>query len=275
MRFPNIIIHNLRLLVTLPLWGGMGWGCCHAQTERSSLIGIGHTNILDTYLSEEKAYGTELRYMWEKTNRREASRWSSLWGHDAFVSKAGTRGNSNSYLGAMYNLRYGWHYNLDVNTGSGTAASHGVQPQPLNIRLGLLADFSLGGLYNTRNSNNPAQARAALSIDPSLLATWRFSIKGRPFTLRYQASMPIVGIAFSPNYGQSYYEIFTQGNYDHNVVVTSPFSGPQFRQKLTLDFRLWRTTFSVGYYGDIRQMQANNLKFHQYTHGVAIGVIKN
>ena len=164
-------------------------------------------------------------------------------------------------MGATYNLRYGWHYNID--------------PKPLNIRVGLLADFVLGGLYNTRNSNNPAQMKLSLNIDPAVLATWRFRIKGKPFALRYEAAMPWIGVAFSPNYGQSYYEIFTRGNYDHNVVFVSPFSGVQLHQMLTVDFRLWRTTFTVGYLADyladIRQMRANSLKYHQYTHAFTIG----
>lgn len=252
-----------------------------AQMEKASLISVGHTNVLDTYLSQEKATGLELRYTWEKANRKPLkvrtdsttvspashlcessntpalSHWSYLFTQEAFVTKAGTRGNSNSFLGAIYNLRYGWHYNTD--------------PKPLNIRFGLLGDFVLGALYNTRNSNNPAQMRLALNIDPSILATWRFNIKGRPFALRYEAVMPALGIAFSPNYGQSYYEIFTRGNYDHNVVFVSPFSGVQLHQMLTFDFRLWRTTFTVGYLGDIRQMRANSLKYHQYTHAFTFG----
>lgn len=241
-----------------------------AQMEKASLISVGHTNLLDTYLSQEKATGLELRYTWEKANRKPVraaadsvprakslSLWSYLFSQEAFITNAGTRGNSNSFLGATYNLRYGWHYNID--------------PKPLNIRVGLLADFVLGGLYNTRNSNNPAQMKLSLNIDPAVLATWRFRIKGKPFALRYEAAMPWIGVAFSPNYGQSYYEIFTRGNYDHNVVFVSPFSGVQLHQMLTVDFRLWRTTFTVGYLVDIRQMRANSLKYHQYTHAFTIG----
>lgn len=240
-----------------------------AQNENASLISVGHVDILDTYLSQEKATGLELRYNKERLNRKLVAcgdscatdtrlrKWSSFVSQEALVSKAGTRGNANSFLGAMYNLRFGWHYNID--------------PSPLNVRFGLLADFVLGGLYNTRNSNNPAQLKLALSVDPSVLVTWRFNIKGKPFALRYEASAQALGIAFSPNYGQSYYEIFTRGNYDHNVVFTSPASGFQVQQQLLFDFRLWKTTFTIGYLNDIRQLSANSLKYHQYTHAVTIG----
>lgn len=237
-------------------------GTSWPRRERASLFSIGYTDLLDTYLSAEKATGVELRYTWEKTNRK-CLHWSSYISHQGFFSFADTRGNSNSYIGALYNLRFGWHYNFDLAVAS--------ESPDLNIRLGGLADLTLGGLYNTRNGNNPAQARASLSVDPSVMAVWHFRVKGHPFALRYQASMPLLGIAFSPNYGQSYYEIFTRGNYDHNVVFVSPFSGVELYQRLGLDFRLWRTTFSIGYLGDIRQLDANGLKYHQYTHALFIG----
>ncbi len=253
--------------LTLTLLLLMMSGSVKAQKENASLISIGHVDILDTYLSQEKATGLELRYNKERLNRKlvesgdtidvKLRKWSSFVSQEALVTKAGTRGNANSFLGAMYNLRLGWHYNID--------------PSPFNVRFGLLADFVLGGLYNTRNSNNPAQLKLAFSVDPSVLATWRFRIKGKPFALRYEASAPVLGIAFSPNYGQSYYEIFTCGNYDHNVVFTSPASGIQLQQQLLLDFRLWKTTFTIGYLNDIRQLSANSLKYHQYTHAVTIG----
>lgn len=230
-----------------------------AQKERVSLIGFGYTDILDTYISQEKATGFELRYVYESVNRNEGRHMSSMVQHQAFVTSSGTRGNDDSMLSAMYNLKFGWHHNFDITTAN------------LNIKAGGLADLTLGALYDTRNSNNPAQAKASLNIDPSVLATWEFYVGGKPFVLRYEAALPLAGIAFSPNYGQSYYEIFSRGDYDHNIVFLSPFSGVQLHQMLTLDFRLWRTTFTIGYLGDIRQADVNGLKYHQYTHSLVIG----
>ena len=138
-----------------------------------------------------------------------------------------------------------------------------------------LASANIGFNYCVRNQNNPAQMRLFAHLAPSAVATWHFHGWRRPMALRYEVEMPLVGVMFSPNFGQSYYEIFSRGNYDHNVVVTTPFNAPSLRHMLSLDVSWGRHTLRVGYMGDYQQSHVNELKFHSYSHLLMVGYVRN
>lgn len=228
----------------------------------AQMIGIGAVNILDTYLSPEKYRGTELRYISHTLRERRDSRWSRLIVHQGNMSYSDNRSGNGGEIAGAYTFSYGVHYNWNFFDGS------------LNVKAGAQADVNVGFLYNTRNSNNPAQARLSLNISPSAAATYRFRLWQRNYSLRYELSVPLMGLMFSPNYGQSYYEIFSRGNYDHNIVPTTIGSTPSLRQMLTFDFSLGRTTLRLGYLGDFRQAKVNNLKYHSYSNMLVIGIVR-
>ena len=226
------------------------------------MVGIGATQILDTYLSPEKYRGTEVRYLSHTTRERQSSRWSRQIVHQGDIAYADNRSGDGNEVAGMYNFQYAWHYNWRMAEGR------------LNIKAGAMVDATVGFVYNTRNGNNPAQARVALNVSPSAVAAYRFRLWNRPFMARYEVSAPLAGLMFSPNYGQSYYEIFTRGNYDHNIVPTTFAATPSLRQMLTIDFTVGRITLRVGYLGDMQQAQVNNLKSHTYTHALVIGIVR-
>ena len=230
----------------------------------TQMLGIGAVNTLDTYLSPEEYTGTELRYI-SHSVRENGTKLSRELLHQAQILSVRNRRENNNELGGFYNFQYNWQYALGQwNIGEGE----------LHLKAGGGIDTRLGFLYNMRNSNNPAQAYGQVNIAPNAVAAYRFRLRNLPFQLRYEVQLPILGLAFSPNYGQSYYEIFTRDNYDHNLVVTSPVSAPSLRQLLTLDFTVRHTTFRIGYLGDYQQAKINQLRQHVWSNLLVLGIVR-
>ena len=187
---------------------------CFAATaanaqNKSHMIGLGPTKVLDTYLTPENFSGTGITYMYIKEQRDTTRRWSNTYEHEVDLSNTHDRSHNINDLEITYNLYWARYYNFrPVLNG-------------LKLQAGVAANLCAGAIYNMTSSNNPAQARAALNIMPSATATYGFHISRHRFTARYELNLPLVGVMFSPNYGQSYYEIFSRGNYDHNIVPTT------------------------------------------------------
>lgn len=230
-------------------------------TTAETFVGYGKTNVLDTYLSPANYKGDEwqiISHLEHENNSRISDRMVNRLNVAMLKNNSGMGGE----LRGMYEFQYGWNYNWHFLN------------EKLNVKAGGLIDANIGFLYNTRNSNNPGQAKLYGALAPSFSAKYRFNIKKRNFSLRYETAFPLCGIMFSPNYGQTYYEIFMQGNYEHNVAFTWLGNSPCLRQMLTLNFDLLGTTFSVGYFGDYRQAKVNNLKYHAYSNALIVGIVK-
>ena len=231
---------------------------------RSVLYGAGMSNVLDTYLSPLEYKGPEIRIL------RENMRMTRLMNGNvsaqnllqANVSYTHNPSQTANMYAGLVNWTYALHYQFRLN-------------EQLKLLAGPMIDLNGGFVYNTRNSNNPAQAKAYGSVGISGMAIYKFRIGNYPLVVRYQVNLPLLGAMFSPEFGQSYYEMFSLGHKGKNVLFTSLHNNPSLRQMLTLDFPIRKVTMRVGYICDLQQAKVNHLKYHTYSHDFMIGIVKN
>lgn len=228
----------------------------------TSQVGFGSTDILDTYLSQEKFSDVGLTLLQTTEIQKSMnSRWTSMTEHELNFSMVTDRSGSREETYSDYHFFYGRYYNW--------------QKGNLRLQAGGMLNTELGFIYNTSNSNNPAQARLAIQLMPTGTAAYDFKLWRRTLRLRYEMQLPLAGLMFSPNYGQSYYEIFSLGHYDHNVVPTTFVCAPNMRQQLSAEYPVSKhLTLRVGYLGHYQQSRVNNLKTHIYNHRLMFGVVR-
>ncbi len=240
----------------------------HAQTDslrmHSTLFGVGVANVLDSYLSPYSYTGINGRIL-----RQTERRLRRGGGHISYLTQMDVKGsytknparNVKSYSGG---IRYSnaWLYNFR-------------DEKPLKFTAGLQASGFLGCVYNDRNSNNPAQAKLDVMVDLAGGLQYNFrGAAGKTWKARYFLSIPFIGLAFSPRYGQSYYEIFELGSYDRNCVFANFVNMPSMRHLLTLDIPVGHNILRIGYSAELMQAKFNGIKNHYYTHDLMIGFTK-
>ena len=227
-----------------------------------TLFGAGFSNQLDTYLSPMEYTGYQLSFL---TGRERGTHWAD--GNVSFQSilqgaYSHTQNPARTATAWGGRLAYdaGWHYHWQLS-------------DRLSLKAGGLVGADLGFLYIARNSNNPAQGRFSIDLSASAGGSYKFKINKLPMLIGYQADMPLMGGMFSPQFGQSYYDI-SQGSRDHNVCFSHPGNALCFRQLLTLDLEFNRASLRLGYMGDIRQSHVNGIRMHDINHSFMIGYVR-
>jgi hypothetical protein len=226
--------------------------------------GVGRANVYDSYLSPQEYKGIDFRLS------RETMRMTNMFDGNisaqnffqANLSYAHNRAGNNNTFAGLINWNYGWHYQFHLS-------------ENFKVLAGGLGDFNGGFVYNLRNSNNPASARAYINLTASGMLIWHTRIKSLPLTIRYQANIPIAGVLFSPNYGQSYYEIFTLGNRSGVLNFTSLHNQPSIRQFFTVDVPISLSRLRFSYLWDVQQSRVNRLRTHTYGYVFMVGVVRD
>lgn len=220
---------------------------------------VGTSHLADTYLSPLKYGGMHYALTYSRLQAMKRTSLVQGWDAGAVFDRAKNRAGNATMLGARiegsWRIMYRWKLTGSVQVGAGGYA--GVEA---------------GALYLSRNGNNPAQAIAAVCIGPEAFAQWAGKIGKLPIAARWQASSPLLGAFFCPDYGELYYEI-QLGNRSNLAHFAWPGSRRRFRSLLSVDLNFGRSTLRLGYRFDALSAKANNITSRRISHAAVIGVV--
>lgn len=268
MKLRTIILHIILLLAPLTLCAQHFAGDSIVPERvvvKCSSYGITYMNNLDTYLSGYNHTGQGLYYSNEKF--RDARTGSYRWKYQTLLTAniGTTTLHDNTQLSGMIN--YNWS---------------GFHPFKINNRLQLLAGAQIqlagGALYIPTNGNNLVSVKLRSALAASGAAIYHIPSKRGDYILRCQADIPLAGVMFAPEFGQSYYEIFGLQDYSRTVAFSHPFNSPSIRSTFSIDIPVaWRkrnATIRLSYTADIFQSDINEIRTHLYNHAFTVGVVK-
>lgn len=141
----------------------------------------------------------------------------------------------------------------------------------LTLAVGPELAVNAGCLYLSRNGNNPASAKAAVTLNAAALAAYRMNIGRLPVTFSFQPSLACLGAFFSPDYGQLYYQIYLG---ERSGLAHCAWWGNYFAMdnRLGADLHLGATTLHLGYHNTLLSTKVNNLVANSFTHSFSLGV---
>ncbi len=232
---------------------------CHVKVSCST-YGVATTSSHDTYLSNEYYWGSSLYYGHE--NFRHARTGTYMWKYrTGFSGKLATVRfhDSDQHILMLNRTWSGYH----------TFSKSG------NCRLlaGPIIELTGGAIYMPSNSNNPVSAK----LHTSLGASGMLIYSKRDATIRLQLDASLVGVAFSPEYGESYYEIFELGNYDNTIKPTHPGNAFSWRATIAMDIPLGKkkkNTLRISYILDNYRSELNGLHTNIGSSSLSFGFVK-
>lgn len=216
----------------------------HRTVNQSTLVGVGKSFLNDSYLSPLRYNGTGISLLHERLKGTSLLGGKMLLQQQFLIQTALTKNPSASASEYYGDLSY---------------QLTGYYPLLLNSNLRIYGgggwEVSLGGIYNQRNTNNPGSLKVATNLHLAAMALYNWKI----FTFRWQLSTPFAGMFFSPEYGHSYYEIFTLGNNKGTVHFGSFHNQQALRSNFSVDIPIQKVTLRAAYMANYYRTEVNHL----------------
>ncbi len=228
-----------------------------SPVNQSTLVGIGKAFLNDSYLSPLRYSGMSISLMHDRIKGTPHFSGNLLLQQQFLIQTAITKNPTASASEYYGNLDYritGFYPLL--------ATSH------FRLFGGGGWEASLGGIYNVRNSNNPGSLKVSTNFNLSAMAIYNWKI----FTFRWQLATPFAGMFFSPEYGHSYYEIFTLGNNKGTIHFGSFHNQQALRNYFSVDMPVHNITLRAAYLGNYYNTDVNEITTRIINHQFMIGL---
>ncbi len=226
-------------------------------------MGLGQGKLRDTYLTPLLYDGPSCTVSYERWRLMRQQRWNNAQTVDFDFLSGEDKGRSTQTLGGRLRYRYAMHRLWRVGDATNTAG------RPFSLYAGPYAGFDFGFNYNTRiaTGNNPGTLRLAANAGLSLGAVWHWSMRQQPCAVQLQVRTPLLGMAFVPEYGASYYETFMVDDNPEVMHATSLHNQQDLDVRLTTDIPLATipflkrldTTVRVGFAYHTETMDINHI----------------
>lgn len=229
--------------------------------NEGTLIGLGTSQIKDTYLSPFNYTGWGMRILNERMKNLSSGKFSRQQIINVDITSTKNPAENVSDFGAFVDYSLGYHYRMNASPN-------------FKILTGLSGHILGGFVYNTRNGNNPLSAKVDIDLGFSTLFLWNTRINKLPLTIRYQAEVPFMGVFFAPEYGLSYYEMFNVGNLSDVVSFNSFHNKFAMKNYVTVDIPLKSITLRVGYLNSLYYSDIKDINSHIISNSFMIGWVK-
>ena len=235
----------------------------HRPVNSSVWFEAGSSHLADTYLTPLHYDGQHFGLAFQ---RLQSLKYSPNDWHTELYGRLSTEHTRNPARNATL-----WNLSLEARWGMFRKFN---LPAGIGLAPGLSLGADAGAIYLDRNGNNPLSAKGSVTLNISAIAWRSFFYKGWRLELRYQPTLPLTGVFFSPDYGELYYEIYL-GN--HRNLVHGAWPGNFFRldNLLTLDITRGASALRLGYSNTVFSSKANHIVTRRITHAFVLGISTN
>ena len=227
-----------------------------------STVEVGHASLLDTYLTPITYTGVNLRLGHQSMRAMKFSpeRWVSRLEAGIDYDNVQNMVGNNTMHSLMVEGRWAMmrRYRDVFTTG-------------LQLMAGGMAQLRGGAIYDPANSNNVVAVKIHPSVGLAGAAVYGTRIGSKPLTLSCHVSLPVIGAFFSPDYDESYYEIYL-GN--RSGLVHAGWWGNRFDMdtQIAADIHLGETVLRLGYRNRIERSWVSNINTRITTHALVLGI---